>query len=42
MDKEAAKSRIKELTDSLNDHNHRYYVLSKPVISDYDFDMLLG
>jgi DNA ligase (NAD+) len=41
MDKETAKSRIKELTDSLNDHNHRYYVHSKPVISDYDFDMLL-
>ena len=41
MDKEAAKSRIKELTDSLNDHNHKYYVLSRPVISDYDFDMLL-
>ena len=41
MDKETAKTRIKELTDSLNDHNHRYYVLSKPVISDYDFDNLL-
>ncbi len=41
MEKEIAKSRIKELTDSLNDHNYRYYVLSKPVISDYDFDMQL-
>ncbi len=41
MEKETAKSRIQELTDALNDHNHRYYVLSKPVISDYDFDMLL-
>lgn len=41
MDKETAKARINELTESLNDHNHRYYVLSKPVISDFDFDMLL-
>jgi DNA ligase (NAD+) len=41
MEKETAKSRIKELTDSLNDHNYRYYVLSKPVISDFDFDMML-
>jgi len=41
MDKEKAKSRILELTDIINEHNHRYYVLAKPVISDYDFDMLL-
>lgn len=41
MDKETAKARINALTESLNDHNHRYYVLSKPVINDYDFDMLL-
>jgi DNA ligase (NAD+) len=41
MDKEAAKARITALTESLNEHNHRYYVLSKPAISDYEFDMLL-
>jgi DNA ligase (NAD+) len=41
MDKETAKKRIEELTESLNDHNYRYYVLSKPVISDFDFDVLL-
>jgi DNA ligase (NAD+) len=41
MDREKAKFKIQELTDALNDHNYRYYVLSKPVISDYDFDMLL-
>jgi DNA ligase (NAD+) len=35
------RNRIKELTESLNEHNYRYYVLSKPVISDYEFDMLL-
>jgi DNA ligase (NAD+) len=41
MDREKAKHRITELTDTLNDHNYRYYVLSKPVISDYEFDMQL-
>ncbi len=38
---EEAKSRIIELTKELNDHNHRYYVLNEPSISDYDFDSLL-
>lgn len=41
MTKEEAKNRIVELTKILNEHNYRYYVLTKPVISDYDFDMLL-
>jgi len=30
-----------ELTAALRQHNHAYYVLSAPTISDYDFDMLL-
>jgi DNA ligase (NAD+) len=42
MDDVIAKTRIKELTDELNEHNYRYYVLTKPVISDYDFDMKLA
>ncbi|MBM3435349.1 MAG: NAD-dependent DNA ligase LigA, partial [Bacteroidetes bacterium] len=37
----AAKKRIQELTDQLNDHNYRYYVLAQPVISDYEFDMMM-
>ncbi len=41
MTKEKAKKRIEELTRIINEHNYRYYVLAKPVISDYDFDMLL-
>ncbi|MBN1341000.1 MAG: NAD-dependent DNA ligase LigA [Bacteroidales bacterium] len=41
MTNEEARSRIELLTRELNDHNYRYYVLSGPVISDYDFDMLL-
>ena len=37
----AVQLRIKELTDQLNYHNHKYYVLSDPEIDDYAFDMLL-
>jgi len=33
--------RIKELTKILNEHNHNYYVLDKPTITDYEYDMLL-
>ncbi|MBN2745593.1 MAG: NAD-dependent DNA ligase LigA [Bacteroidales bacterium] len=33
--------RINELTNELNEHNYRYYVLAQPVISDYEFDIKL-
>jgi DNA ligase (NAD+) len=33
--------RVAELRRELNYHNHRYYVLDDPVISDYDYDRLL-
>jgi DNA ligase (NAD+) len=42
MTKEEAKKRIAELTREINEHNYNYYVLSRPVVSDYDFDMLLA
>lgn len=35
------KQRIDALRDELNRHNHSYYVLNSPTISDKDFDMLL-
>jgi len=41
MNKEDAKKRIEELTSLLREHNYKYYVLSAPEISDYDFDILL-
>jgi DNA ligase (NAD+) len=41
MTKEEAKRRIYELTEEINRHNYRYYVLSSPEISDYEFDLLL-
>ena len=41
MDKAQANIRINELREVLNDANRRYYVENSPVMSDYDFDMLL-
>lgn len=35
------KERIVELRKELHEHNHRYYVLNMPVISDFEFDALL-
>ena len=40
MNKEKAKKRIFELRDILNEHNHRYYVLDDPLISDAEYDTL--
>ncbi len=34
-------NRVAELRRELNYHNHRYYVLDDPVISDQDYDRLL-
>ena len=42
MTKEEAKARIAELSDIIDNHNYRYYILAQPTISDYDFDMLMN
>lgn len=34
-------SRIEELRQQLHQHNHAYYVLNRPTITDYDFDMMM-
>ncbi len=36
-----AKQRIEALREELRRHNHLYYVLDDPAISDYEFDMKL-
>ena len=41
MNKDQARQRIEQLTRELQQHNHNYYVLAKPTISDFDFDQLL-
>ncbi|GGZ67464.1 NAD-dependent DNA ligase LigA [Algibacter mikhailovii] len=35
------EQQIKSLRDELRQHNHNYYVLDEPSISDYDFDLKL-
>lgn len=41
MEREQVHQQIQGLKDELNRHNYLYYVLSKPEISDFDFDKLL-
>lgn len=41
MNKEEARRQMEALTEEINRHNHAYYALSKPEISDQDFDLLL-
>ena len=35
------KQRIEQLRHELHEHNHRYYVLNQPIISDQDFDFMM-
>ena len=35
------KEYITDLKDKLNEHNHSYYVLDSPIISDSEYDLLL-
>ncbi|MDP3644009.1 MAG: NAD-dependent DNA ligase LigA [Bacteroidota bacterium] len=41
MANENIEKRISELRSTLEDYNYRYYVLSQPVVSDHEFDLLL-
>ncbi len=41
MAEPSATSRADELRKELNYHNHRYYVLDDPVITDGDYDLLI-
>lgn len=40
-ERDVALRRIHELTEQINEHNYRYYALSDPLISDFDFDRLM-
>jgi DNA ligase (NAD+) len=42
MTKSEAKARIEKLRSEIEEHNHRYYVLNQPSISDFEFDILLN
>jgi DNA ligase (NAD+) len=41
MNELEAKIRIDKLVADIQHHNHLYYTLSKPAISDYEFDLML-
>jgi DNA ligase (NAD+) len=41
ISKSAAKERIEQLRKEINGHNYNYYVLNSPVISDFEFDLML-
>lgn len=42
MKREEAKERIEKLRREIEAHNHNYYILNKPVITDFEFDLLLN
>ena len=37
-----ASERIAKLREAIEHHNHRYYVLSEPEISDFEYDILMN
>jgi len=41
MSKPEVKNKIERLRKQLEEHNYNYYVLSKPTISDFEYDMLM-
>lgn len=41
MKQSEAKERIEKLRKDIEEQNYNYYVLNKPVITDYEFDLLM-
>jgi DNA ligase (NAD+) len=41
MTQKEATQRAAQLRQELEKHNHNYYVLNQPEISDFEFDLLL-
>lgn len=42
MDQQVIAARAAELRAILNEHNHRYYVLNAPLITDFEYDQLFN
>jgi DNA ligase (NAD+) len=42
MKQSEARERIEKLRLEIDEHNHKYYVLNKPDISDFEYDLLLN
>ncbi|MDR2886390.1 MAG: hypothetical protein LBV26_00045, partial [Bacteroidales bacterium] len=36
-----AKERIEKLRSTIVEHNRRYYIDSEPVISDFEYDLMM-
>jgi DNA ligase (NAD+) len=41
MSEEELRKRLEELRQEIHYHNYRYYVLNDPLISDYEYDLLM-
>ncbi len=41
QDMERARERIKALSEEIEAHNYRYYVMDNPIISDAQYDKML-
>lgn len=37
----SVQEEVKQLRDTINEHDYKYYVLAQPSISDYDYDQLV-
>ena len=42
MNKSEAKARIDLLRIEIEEHNNRYYILNQPLISDFEYDLLIN
>ncbi len=42
MNQSEARERIEKLRKEIEEHNRSYYVLNQPVISDFEFDLLIN
>ncbi len=42
MNQAEAKERIDRLRTEIEEHNKRYYVLNQPIISDFEYDLLIN
>lgn len=42
MNQAEAKGRIERLRKEIEEHNRKYYVLNQPVISDFEYDLLIN
>ncbi len=42
MTQSEARDRIEKLRREIEGHNHRYYVLNQPDITDFEYDLLLN